>query len=342
MNNTSVANTSLENATDSSMIIPSKAEGIALCSAFILTSLFIVVGNLLTIILFALNKTLRKKSLLIVINMAFADLMLGVLSLPCYTYYVGADFHLWKKSMSESLNYFFGIVDTVSQLASLFSAALISGERFYAVYRPFKHRTLSMRAYRIVIFTVWSLALLETAAWITLHHLASYKHAFYNWTSYTLVTTFIICGANIGIWRKFQHLGVASQQHNRALQNKRLTKTLLFVSVLALLSWLPLIILNCLTALDVSMPWRYSVIASILNYSNSFINPVVYALRIPEFKQALALCCLRREAAMEGERSERRNNAAAAVTPATQLRTLRTDPSHINLAFEQEVMVTKL
>ena len=40
---------------------------------------------------------------------------------------------------------------------------------------------------------------------------------------------------------------------------------------------------------------------------------------------------------------ERRNNMAAAVTPATQLRTLRTDPSsRIHLAYEPDVMNTKL
>ena len=36
--------------------------------------LLIVVGNLLTIVLFVVNKELRKKSLFLVINMAFTDL----------------------------------------------------------------------------------------------------------------------------------------------------------------------------------------------------------------------------------------------------------------------------
>ena len=82
MKNTSVADTSLENATGLSMAVPSKTEGIAWCSALILLSVFIVVGNLLTIVLFARNKTLRKRSLFLVINMAFADLILGALALP--------------------------------------------------------------------------------------------------------------------------------------------------------------------------------------------------------------------------------------------------------------------
>ncbi|XP_078363759.1 adenosine receptor A3-like [Oculina patagonica] len=340
MNNTSVANISLENATDSSMTVPSKAEGIAWCSAFILTSLFIVVGNLLTIILFVLNKTLRKKSFFLVINMAFADLMLGALSIPFYIWYLGLNFQLWTVSMSMHLDYFFGIVDSVSITATLTSAAFISGERFYAVYWPFRHRTLSIRAYRIVMLTTWILAIIETS----LSFLLSSKHYYPVWISFGLTLTFIICGCNIGIWRKFKNGRVPSQQENRALQNKRLTNTLMFVSVLALLSWLPIIIVNALVdfLLDVPVPRKYFYIATILNYSNSYVNPIVYALRIPEFKQALALCCLERGAAMNDKGVERRKNGIVAVTPATQLRTLRTDPRHINLAFKQEVMVTKL
>ena len=80
----------MENACEpASMIVRSKAEGIALCSAFILECVLIAVGNLFVFILFAANKGLRKKSLLLVINMSFADLMLGALTLPIYIYING-------------------------------------------------------------------------------------------------------------------------------------------------------------------------------------------------------------------------------------------------------------
>ena len=344
MTNASVTKTSLENATDSSMIVVTKAEGVTWCTVLILASVFIVVGNCLTIVLFARNKTLRKKSLFLVINMAFVDLMLGALALPVYVYYLGAYCQLWKEIVIIPLDYFFLIVDTVPIVATLNSAASISAERFYAVYWPFKHRTLSMRAYCIAICTVWTLALLVSAVWVTFNYFTfiSYNHAVYVWAPYTFILTLFICACNIGIWRKFQHGSVAFQQENRASQNKRLTKTLLFVSVLALLSWLPLIIGHTLDALYVSIPWRYRIIASILNYSNSFVNPIVYALRIPEFKQALSLCCLRREAPMNGDGAKRGNNTVAKGTRATQLRTLRADPTHLQLAFYQEVTDTKL
>ena len=195
MNNTSVANTSLqlENATGLSMTVPSKAEGIAWCSAFILLSMFIVVGNLLTIVLFARNKTLRKKSLFLVINMAFADLMLGAVALPFYIYYLGAYFHLWIRSVNMPVDYISAFLDTVPIVAALNSAVAISAERFYVIYWPFKHRSLSMRAYHIVICAVWSLALLLSAAWIALDTLtSSYNHAVYIWAPYTLILILFI------------------------------------------------------------------------------------------------------------------------------------------------------
>ena len=135
MSDTSAANTSLENASSSPAVtmIPSKAESIAWCSAFILTSIFIVVGNLLAIGAFTVYRKLRKKSLFLVINMAFADLMLGLLSLPLYVYYIGGAYQLWARSVSTPLDYFFHIVDIVPMTATLISAAAISGERFYAL-----------------------------------------------------------------------------------------------------------------------------------------------------------------------------------------------------------------
>ena len=150
---------------------------------------------------------------------------------------------------------------------------------------------------------------------------------------------FIICGCNIGIWRKFQHGRVVNfQQENRAALNKRLTKTLMFVSVLALLSWLPLIIFNFLiVVIGVPIPWKFYVMVNILNYSNSFVNPVVYALRILEFRQALGLCCFRRQAVINIEPTHGTRNCTAVLT---EPRTFRTNPGHLQL--EAEVEDTKL
>ena len=54
-------------------------------------------------------------------------------------------------------------IDLIFLHASLLSAVFISCERFYAVYWPLKHLTLSTRAYAIVIALISTLAFLSSA-----------------------------------------------------------------------------------------------------------------------------------------------------------------------------------
>ena len=60
----------------------SRVEGITVSVFFLLEAVLIVTGNFLTIGLFATERKLRKKSLFLVVNMAFADLISGAVSLP--------------------------------------------------------------------------------------------------------------------------------------------------------------------------------------------------------------------------------------------------------------------
>ena len=195
---------------------------------------------------------------------------------------------------------FYTSIDNMFLFGSYISAASISCERFYAVFWPFKHRLLSTRTYRITIFFLWTFAVLLSTL-ITLFYVSSsIGFALYVSVPVLLGITVIICVCNIAIWRNFQHKSVNSQHRNGASRNRRLTKTLLLVSVLALLCWLPIIILNILIYITKkSIPWKFYHMAIILNYSNSFVNPIVYVFRIPEFQQALRLCCTKRGPAIK-------------------------------------------
>ena len=331
----------------SSMEVPPRADGIALCSAFVFEAVLIVAGNLLTIAFFAMKKKLRKKSLLLVINMAFADVMLGAVSLPLYIYlWVGPHFNLWSFRASLELSFF--ICDTIFSQASLISAVFISCERFFAVFWALKHKTLPMRAHRTAVFMVWTLAIIVSTMTIVPIYLLSKKHAWYIWVSFPLTYLVIVCCCNIGIWRKCQKQRFALQIGQiSATKNKRLTKTLLLVSFIAVVSWFPLVINNYLIffqKLNFRRSYLVNGIVDILNYSNSFLNPVVYALRIPEFRQSLFSCCSRRQAVTKREASELeprgRVNMAAVLPPVMQLRALPTHPSYPQQALDQSSMNT--
>ena len=328
----------------------SEPEGIAWCTAYMLASIFIVVGNLLTIVTFVLTKNrFRKKSLFLVINMAFADLMLGAVSLPVYIYIIGVDhFGLWGGTMNRFLYLFYIIIDTVFLQASTISAVLMAGERFYAVYWPLKHRALSTRTYRTVITAAWITALVVPLVYLVFLSFMSQRHAIYTWIPYAVIVASAICGCNIGVWRKFRQGRLVWQHQNRVVQNQRLTKTLLLVSVLSLLSWLPLsIVIFFIVSVDHIASGTFTIyyITVLLNYSNSFVNPVVYALRIPEFKQVIGKYCFRKPNArsmmnMTKKNSEGISSRASAVTLTSMLAAVETAPNH--LAFEQEIENTQL
>jgi len=62
----------------------------------------------------------------------------------------------------------------------------------------------------------------------------------------------------------------------------------MFISLLALLSWIPIIVMNTLEAINVSANKNFYYLAVLLNVSNCCINPVVYVLRILEFKKGVS------------------------------------------------------
>ena len=198
------ASTSSLNNSFSAMVMDellSEAQVIAWSCALASEAVVIVLGNLLTIVLFTFNKKLRnKKSLYLVINVAFADLVLGGASLPLFVYLVTAS---RSRLYFSEFPTFLQIIFTVSSMASFNTAALISAERFYAVFWPLKHRTLSTREYKLVILMAWTLAILFSTVYILLFRL-SLGGFFAFATLYGLLLIVTICGLNIVIWRRIQ------------------------------------------------------------------------------------------------------------------------------------------
>ena len=310
----------------------SQAQVIAWSCTLTWEAAFITLGNLLTIVIFAFFKKIRvKKSLYLVINMAFADLALGSVCLPLSIFIIETHHQL----TIERSPFFLKIIIVVFAQVSFITAALISAERFYAIYWPLKHRTLSARAYRLVILTPWMLSILGSIFTVFLLHFVSVVGLFL--CLYGLSIVLIICGLNIGIWRKFQRKTVPHLQ-NRALQNQRLTKALMFVSVMALSSWLPMVVYNLADFFEYKMSDNIFLVTFFMYFSNSLINPVVYALRIPEFKQALNQCCFARKKMRRSQENLKGNEMAADLTLVMHRRTLTTDHNNLQLTFKQEIV----
>ena len=200
----------------------------------------------------------------------------------------------------------FRCMNAIFVFGSYLSAAIISCERFNAVYWPFKQRLQSTKTFCIAIFLLWTYSALLSTILTLLLVFTSSESALYVAVAVLLGLTIIICACSIGIWIKLQRKIVFLQHQNKASRSRPPTKTLLFVSILAFtICWLSLITLNVLIYLaETLIPWKFYDMVNILNYSNSFVNPVVYAIRIPKFQQALCSCRKRGEQPLRRNRSK--------------------------------------
>ena len=119
----------------------------------------------------------------------------------------------------------------------------------------------------------------------------------------------------------------------------------LFVSAAAVLAWLPCVIVEYLLNVHKIFPaWQVYYTTIFLQYFNSFATPIIYAFKIPEFRQSLIMWCLIRRA-INGvdttNKTGRTDTVGFDLSKVKQLRSL-TDPSDTQQKFEHEFMDTKL
>ena len=245
-------------------------------SAFGLLAVLIVMGNFFSIWVFHRQRS-RKRSYFLLISLAVADLMVGLFAIPLFiTRRSTRHSHLrWLVSTS---------FDAFTGLTSIYTLAVISLERMFAIVCPLRHRTLTSRNYIYAIAIPWMVA----AVFVTVLILYSYeiiKHPSYRFLLLLFQTTPLLtmCVAYFSIWIKRKStMGI---QNHRAARESKLANTLFLVTGASLLTWTPFQMINNLSFIE---GWRISstllYLSKILQFSNSLVNVVIYPLRIPQFK----------------------------------------------------------
>ena len=110
--------------------------------------------------------------------------------------------------------------------------------------------------------------------------------------SYYGICLLIICVSHVSIVIKTRSQ-ILPRHHRGARRERKLTSTLSMVTLASLLTWLPHVIFSlCVIATDlnllstISFQTEFHVYLSVmvLSFANSLVNPVIYALRMPEFR----------------------------------------------------------
>ena len=234
----------------------------------------IIVGNSLTIATL-LRKKFRKRSQFLLISLAIADLLVGCAT----TLFVAV------KSRLFALGFVFHLLDMFAGLSSIFHLAVISLERLHATLRPFRHRQLSLKAYWVAIATPWILSLFVRISTIMQRKILIII------ITCTLVPLFTTCFCYLVIWRNWRKNTVRSFRQNK---EARFSGTIFLVTVTSFIMWMPFLYFNIAIIIGVSpfhTPLAAQFVVKFLQYSNSFVNFVIYILRFPSYRKALFSLC---------------------------------------------------
>lgn len=114
-------------------------------------------GNGLVVSAYVSNKWLRKAvTHTLVIGLALADFLVGLVSLPFWMYITFSDYRGYQ--INDHAYQIYIIADIFIGSASILQLTGISIERSHAIVRPFRHRQLQRKTFYIAVASVWLLS----------------------------------------------------------------------------------------------------------------------------------------------------------------------------------------
>ena len=283
---------------ETSFLELSSSECIAWLTVLMTESVAIVTLNILTIIVFAKTRGLRKRSMYLVISLAVADMFVGGYVGALNFFITGVYGKFWQHILSNVGHWssvIFGLYYTF-MLTSITNLAAISLERLHATFRPFKHRLIKKWVFGGAVALIWVTAGLYSIAYQVILKVGDYNQAFYlfvSFYSFISICLFFIIVSYVSIAVKI-NCGARPQHHGAVSREQKLTKTLFTMTVVSLMLWLPYVMFylvrlgdSSVTSLSLSARYHLYNAFSFLYLANSLVNPILYTFRMPEFKRAL-------------------------------------------------------
>ena len=267
-----------------------------------------LVGNTLVILVVVLNKPMRSPINYLLINLATADIIVAV--------FIGIPFiitpsltHLEGK-MGDVLCKLFtgGNLGWVGALASVFTLVAVAIERYGAVLYPHSQKgKLTKTKIIVLVVLCWTLsALWAIPGFNAVTYIPEIKGCAHSWSKpiyahfYTVGWSVVAGVIPIGILgalysRMVYHLWFKKdsvrEETQKALKRhrKRVTKMVVFVTIIYILCWVPELLIYFLGFTGtITLDGIHHTIASALIVFNSSVNPIVYSLQSTQFRKRLA------------------------------------------------------
>ena len=266
-------------------------------AAFVVEITVVFLLNAFTLAIYTRNRHLRKRSTFLIINLTVADLLVGtVVGLSPILEPDSPEGDLENKQAFSWQSFLYLTLYELFVVASLGNISLISLDRLHATLFPFRHCLVGKRVYLTIILCSWSFALTLSSVSALLYLRASLAFL-YVFAPYTFLIVVILTLSNAIIISTVKNNPLSPNAGPALSKERKLTVTLLIVTVVSILTILPwviwTVILHRITVRSKLCPaafYRITKSLFALYLFNSIVNPLIYAVRMQEFRKAAKKC----------------------------------------------------
>ena len=275
-------------------------------TSLILIMLVAIAANTMNIIVVYRNSNMQTPRYMFIINLAFGDLGVTLLSMPFSL--VTCISRRWI--MSDSLCKLHGFLGSFFFCASIFTLTIMSIEQYYALVMPLS-RTITIPRAWYMVGSVWVLSAL-----LSMGPVLGWGHFGYNSSTlacgvayprstserlYLLFLVLIAYGIPLLVMAyAYIRILFAVRKHTDRIARytkgglevmklqRRITYTLLLVLLMFLLCWLPFVFLIVLATQNTNvneLPYGLGVAAYWCGFFNSCINPIIFVIRNDRFRE---------------------------------------------------------
>ena len=267
--------------------------------------LAIVILNIITINIFVKQRPLQRKSTYLIIHLAIVDLLVGAVTGPLWIrFYMSVFCDMWEYDMSDSTWLYVLKRATGYHIdkVSLLNLAFISLERTHAIFCPFKHRSVKKWVYGVVIVVTWLVPVVMMSLVLGLLDNRFSLKIFSVTFLYLSILLLVIFACYFSIYIKVRH-GRFAQLHGAAgLRERKLTSTMFlvtfgsFLTFLPSLVWIGLVLFDFKLILNLPINYVFHIEIAMVTFFvfNSLINPIIYVMRMPEFRASILQIIFRR------------------------------------------------
>ncbi|XP_032669450.1 allatostatin-A receptor-like isoform X3 [Odontomachus brunneus] len=238
-----------------------------------------LVGNSLVVVVVAANPGMRSTTNILIINLAVADLLFVIFCIP----FTATDFvlpywpfgNVWCKIVQYLI--------IVTAYASVYTLVLMSLDRYLAVVHPIASMSWRTENHAILAICVtWAVILAISTPALVIHGEVSFFL-----TSYVLplklICIFYVCML-IKLWRG-SRISAESRRGRR-----RVTRLVLVVVGVFAVCWCPIQVILVTKSVDMfpltTATIMLQIASHILAYTNSCVNPFLYAFLSDNFRKA--------------------------------------------------------